>query len=118
MTVSGGSSQMFWLHSVAPGLSLDFAYDEGKLPRFFASPGIAYQLAWFEGYSASGLGLTLALGADLSFGAARAKGVYVALVGRLANLTFSSRPSTPSTEPVNKLDFSSVLVCVGFQMGI
>ena len=120
ITVSGGSTEGFWLHSMAPGLSLDFAWDEGKLPRLFASPGLSYQAAWFEGYSASGLGLTLALGAELSFGQARSKGLYLALVLRKAKLAINGRPVSDGTNSVamNHLDFTSVLFCLGFQTGI
>jgi hypothetical protein len=117
--VSGGSSEGFWLHSVAPGLALDFTFDEGKLARFFASPGIAYQLGWFDDYSASGLGFTLAGGAELSFGQARKKGIYLAAVFRRAKLGISSRPSTTtSSVRMDDLDFTSLLFCVGFQTGI
>jgi|GEM_PF-2064968 len=115
-----GEYTTYYLHSLAPGLSVDLAYDEGKLPRFFISPGIAYQWAWFEGYEATGLGLTLAMGAELSFGAARSKGVSVALVFRSANLDVSTKPSSYSDRNpvINHLDFSSVLLCVGFQLGL
>ena len=116
--VSGGSTQGFWLHSIAPGLSLDFTYDQGKLARFFVSPGIAYQLGWLDDYSASGLGFTLAVGADLSFGQARAKGIYVAAVFRRAKLGIDSRPAVDSsTAGMDDLDFTSFLICVGFQTG-
>jgi hypothetical protein len=118
ITVQGGTTEGFWLHSLAPALSLDFAFDQGKLARFFASPGIAYQVAWFEGYGASGLGLTLALGAELSFGQSRAKGISISLVLRKADLDIESRPSASSSVPMNSLDFTSVLVCVGFQTGM
>jgi hypothetical protein len=115
---NGDSGQGFWLHSLAPGLSLDFAFDEGKLARFFFNPGIAYHLAWFEGYGASGLGLSLAVGAELSFGAARAKGISLALVARSAKLGINSRPDTYSSVAMNNLDFSSLLFCIGFQTGM
>jgi len=115
-----GEATSYYLHSLAPGLSVDLAYDEGKLPRLFISPGIAYQWAWFEGHEAAGLGLTLAMGAELSFGAARSKGISLALVFRSANLDVSTRPSSYSdrTPTINHLDFSSVLFCVGFQLGL
>ena len=115
-----GDYTTYYLHSLAPGLSVDLAYDEGQLARFFLSPGIAYQWAWFEGFGATGLGLTLAMGAELSFGAKRSKGVSVALVFRSANLDVSTRPSssTDSTPNINHLDFSSILLCVGFQLGL
>jgi hypothetical protein len=118
MTVTGGSSEAFLLHSLAPGLSLDLALDEGKLPRFFASPGIAYHLGWFEGYGASGLGFSLAVGAELSFGQARRQGVSLTLVARRAKLGIGDRPSTPSGVVMDNLDFTSVLFCVGFQRGL
>ena len=115
-----GEYTTYYLHSLAPGLSVDLAYDEGKLPRLFLSPGIAYQWAWFEGHEATGLGLTLAMGAELSFGAKRSKGVSVALVFRSANLDVSTRPSSSSdrTPTINHLDFTSILLCVGFQLGL
>ena len=117
ITVSDGTTEGYWLHSVAPGLSLDFAYDEGKLARLFMSPGIAYQLGWLDGYSASGVGFTVAAGADLSFGQARAKGVYLAGVFRAAKLGTSSRPDAARSVVLNHLDFTSFLFCVGFQLG-
>lgn len=115
--VAGGSSQAFWLHSIAPGLSLDFAFDQGKLARFFASPGIAYQVGWLDDYSASGLGFTFAAGADLSFGQARKKGLYLAAVFRRAKLGIGSQPPVGSVQ-MNDLDFTSLLFCVGFQTGV
>jgi hypothetical protein len=118
LTVQGGTSEGFWLHSLAPGLSIDFAFDQGKLPRFFVSPGVSYHLAWFEGYSASGLGLSVALGAELSFGQTRRKGISLALVLRTADLDINGRPSTSSRVAMNSLDFTSVLFCVGFQTGM
>jgi hypothetical protein len=119
ITVEGGSSEGFWLHSLAPGFSLDLAFDQGKLARFFVSPGLSYHLGWFEGYGASGLGLSLALGAELSFGSTRKKGISIALVMRSADLDVKSGPEVASNAVVvDDLDFSSVLVCVGFQLGI
>jgi hypothetical protein len=116
----GNTSQSYWLHSLAPGLSLDLAFDQGKLARFFASPGVSYHLAWFEGYQASGVGLSLAVGAELSFGAQRSKGISLALVFRSADLGVSTRPSSAldRNPAINNLDFSSVLFCAGFQTGI
>jgi len=117
--VQGGSStQTFWLHSLAPGLALDLAFDEGKLARFFVSPGLAYHLAWFEGYSAQGFAFSIAAGAELSFGQARTKGISLALVVRSANFDVNSRPSSTGSVVINRLDFTSVLFCVGFQTGI
>jgi len=120
LEVMDGDSHTYWLQSLAPGLSLDFAIETGGVARFYASPGIAYQYASFEGYSADGVGLELALGADLSFGAARAKGISLALVFRYANLGVSSGPGyVSSSQPtIDHLDFTSLLLRVGFQFGI
>jgi hypothetical protein len=111
-----GVVQTFAMHSLVPGLSLDISYDTGKLARYFVSPGISYQLAWFEGFSARGLGLSLALGAELTFGQARVRGMSIALVLRSAELPTTAGPL--SSVPMRHLDFTSVLVCVGFQTGI
>jgi len=121
--VYGDTTQSYVLHSLAPQLSVDFAYDAGKLARLFVSPGLAYQAAWFEGYAAHGLGYELALGVDLSFGVARAKGLSLALVFREAKLDVSSGPTKSTglyspTPAVNTLDFSSVIFRIGFQWGI
>lgn len=117
--VDSNVTETYLLHSLAPGLSLDLAFDEGKLARYFFSPGLSYHAAWFEGYSASGLGISAALGADLSFGVARKMGISLALVLRLAKLDAGSRPAdAPVDAPlVRTLDFSSLLFCVGFQLG-
>ena len=120
LEIYGGESHTYWLQSLAPGLSLDFAIDTGGIARLFASPGLAYQYASFEDWSAQGVGIELALGTDLSFGVARAKGVSLALVFRYANLGVSSGPAyTPSYGPrVDHLDFTSLLFRVGFKLGI
>jgi hypothetical protein len=114
-----GDSRSYWLHSLAPGVAVDFVVDRGGAARFFASPGIAYQFAWFEGYGANGLGLELALGTELSFGRRRAKGISLALVLRAADLDVKSGPAPSFENPasVNTLDFSSVMFRVGFQLG-
>lgn len=115
----GGRAELYWLHSLAPGLSFDFVLETHKLARFFASPGVGYQFGWFRDYAARGLGVELALGTELSFGARRNKGVSVALALRYANLHVDSRPTqTGSSEPsIDDLDFSSVMLRVGFQYG-
>jgi hypothetical protein len=117
---TSSSSQSFWLHSLAPGLSLDLTFDQGRLARFFVSPGVSYHLAWFEGYEAKGVGLSVAFGAELSFGAQRAKGISLALVLRSADLGVSAAPSdaTERSPIITSLDFTSVLFCVGFQTGM
>lgn len=115
--VYGDDTQSYWLHSLAPQLSVDFAIDTGGVARFFASPGLAYQVGWFEGYNAQGVGIELALGADLSFGVARAKGISLALAFRYANLGVSSGPAYQTTT-IGHLDFTSLLLRVGFQFGI
>ena len=117
ITVGSGTARGLWLHSVSPGFGLDLAYDEGKLARLFASPGVSYDEGWFEGYSASGLGMSLALGAAFSYGQGRAKGFYVAVLLRRAKLGIGHRPDTPSTVTMNNLDFTSIIFCAGFQMG-
>ncbi|HVY25352.1 MAG TPA: hypothetical protein VHB79_02330 [Polyangiaceae bacterium] len=120
LTVQGGESQGYWLHSIAPGLSLDFVYDTRKVARFFASPGIAYQVGWFEGYEAHGLGLELALGTELSFGERRAKGISLALVVRSADLDVSSAPASfdYETPVIRDLNFTAIMFRVGFQVGM
>ena len=80
--------------------------------------GVSRQLAWFDGYAASGLGLSLAVGAEFSFGEARAKGAYAAMVVRNAKLGITRRPDSPSSVTMNDLDLTSVLFCGGFQMGL
>jgi hypothetical protein len=121
ITVGYGTAKGLWLHSVSSGLALDLAYDQGKLARFFASPGVSVDVGWFEGYSASGLGLSLALGADFSYGQARARGFYVAVLLRRAKLGVDPQPiaAAPSTAVmIHNLDFTSIIFCLGFQMGI
>jgi hypothetical protein len=121
LEVYGGDTHTYWLQSIAPGVSVDFAFDTGGVARWYASPGVAYQYATFEGYTAQGLGLELALGADLSFGVARAKGLSVALVLRYANLGVNSGPATTLTyysPAIGHLNFSSAIVRVGFQWGL
>jgi hypothetical protein len=118
VTVGYGTARGFWLHSISRGLAFELAYDQGGLARFFASPGVSYDVGWFEGYSASGLGLSLALGTDLSFGQAHAKGVYLAVLLRRAKLGIGRRPNTPGEVTMNNLDFTSLIFCLGFQMGI
>lgn len=114
----GGGTDFFWLHSLAPGLSLDFVLETHKLARFFASPGVSYQFAWLGDYSAHGLGLELALGTELSFGRHRNKGASIALVLRRASLGIDSRPREPlGTPTIDNLDFSSIMVRLGFQYG-
>lgn len=113
-----GGSNTYALSSVATGLSLDVAYDDGNLVRLIASPGISRQLAWLDGYAASGLGLSIAVGAEFSFGQARAKGAYAAMVVRSAKLGITRRPESVSTVTMSDLDLTSVLFCGGFQMGI
>ena len=119
-TVQGGENQAYWLHSVAPGLSTDLVLDQGRLARFFLSPGVAYQIAWFEGYAARGVGFELALGSELSFGRRRRSGISLALVLRQADLAVVSTPASPppETTPIRGLDFSSVMFRVGFQLGV
>lgn len=119
LTVEGGNTEGYWLHSVAPGLSLDFVYDTRKVARFFASPGVAYQVGWFEGYKANGLGLELALGTELSFGERRAKGLSLALAVRIADLDVSSAPARTEFDPpaIRDLNFTAVMFRVGFQLG-
>lgn len=115
-TLQPGTRDTFSMHSLALGVSLDVAYDTGGLARYFVSPGIAYHLAWFEGFSARGVGLSLALGTELTFGQAHLRGVSIALVVRSAKLPTTDGPL--SKVPMRDLDFTSVLVCVGFQTGI
>jgi hypothetical protein len=110
-----GLSETFSMHSIAPGLSVDIAFDTGRMARYFVSPGVSYHLAWFEGFSARGLGLSLALGTELSFGQARKSGVSIALVLRSAKLPTTDGPL--SRVPMRHLDFTSAIVCVGFQTG-
>jgi len=112
----GDSSEGFWLHSLAPGLSVDLTYDTGRLARLFLSPGISYQWGWLDSFSASGLGVTFAGGAELSFGQARSKGLYVAGVLRIANLGVNGQRYSGEVN-VNHLDFTSFMICVGFQFG-
>jgi hypothetical protein len=110
-------SRRYWLNSLAPGLAVDLVVDGGSLARFFASPGLSYQWAWFEGYEAHGLGLELAIGAELSFGQVRAQGLSLALVVRKATLDVSGRPASPPPEAprIDTLDLTSVMLRLGFQ---
>lgn len=110
-------SKRYWLNSLAPGLAVDLVVDGGPLARFFASPGLSYQWAWFEGYGAHGLGLELAIGAELSFGQARAQGISLALVVRKATLDVSGRPASPPPEAprIDTLDLTNVMLRLGFQ---
>jgi hypothetical protein len=115
---ASGRTEFNWLHSLAPGLSLDFVLETHKLARFFASPGISYQFGWLGDYSAHGLGIELALGTELSFGHRRNKGASIALVLRHAKLAVDSRPQEPlGTPTIDNLDFSSIMVRLGFQYG-
>jgi hypothetical protein len=110
-------TRRYWLNALAPGLAVDLVVDGGNLARFFASPGLSYQWAWFEGYGAHGLGLELAIGAELSFGQARAQGLSLALVVRKATLDVSGRPASPPPEAprIDTLDLTSVMLRLGFQ---
>jgi len=56
--------------------------------------------------------------AEFSFGQARAKGAYAAMVVRNAKLGITRRPDSPSSVTMNDLDLTSVLFCGGFQMGL
>ena len=110
-------SRRYWLNSLAPGLAVDLVVHEGPFARFFVSPGLSYQWAWFEGYGAHGLGPELAVGAELSFGQAHTQGISIALAVRKATLDVSSRPASPLPEapPINTLDLTSVMLRLGFQ---
>jgi hypothetical protein len=116
---NGGGNEDAWMHSLAPALSLDFVLETRALARYFVSPGVAYQFAWYEGYAARGLGVELALGTELSFGVRRNKGISIALVMRRADLRVHSRAEvTPASPNIDRLDFSSVMVRGGFQYGL
>ena len=110
-------SERYWLDSLAPSLAVELVIDEGPFARFFASPGLSYQWAWFEGYGAHGLGLGLAIGAELSFGQARAQGISLALVVQKATLGVSGRPASPPPEAprIGILDLTNVMLRLGFQ---
>jgi hypothetical protein len=110
-------SKRYWLNSLAPGLGIDLVVDGGPRARFFASPALSYQWAWFEGYGAHGFGLELAIGVELSSGQARAQGISLALVVRKATLDVSSRPASPPPEAprIDTLDLTTVMLRLGFQ---
>jgi hypothetical protein len=119
--VQGGSSEGFWLHSIAPGLSIDGALPVGRVARLFLSPGLAYQAGWLDSYSASGLGITVSGGVDLSFGTARSKGMYIAGTFRKANLGVSSDTrysNTSGSGNLTHLDFTSFIISIGFQLSV
>jgi hypothetical protein len=46
--VSEGKMEFFWMHSIAPGLSIDGVLPVGRATRLFLSPGIAYQVGWLD----------------------------------------------------------------------
>jgi hypothetical protein len=119
--VQGGSSEGFWLHSIAPGISIDGALPVGRVARLFLSPGLAYQAGWLDSFSASGLGITVTGGVDLSFGTARSKGLYIAGTFRKANLGVSGTTrynNSSGSGYLTELDFTSFMVSIGFQLSV
>lgn len=55
---------------------------------------------------------------ELSFGRPRNKGASIALVLRYADLSVDSKPESVNQEPtIDSLDFSSIMVRLGFQYG-
>jgi hypothetical protein len=127
-----GPGDTYSMGSFVPGLALDFVRDKGGLARYFISPGLEYHWASFQAHvpsawkdvvdswDAHGLGLELAVGAELSFGPRRKAGLTLALVARRAKLDVSGRPDSPpvNSPAINTLDFSSVLLVGGFQLSL
>jgi hypothetical protein len=118
----------YGLGAIAPGIWFDFVIDTRGLARYFASPGLKYLQASFADntgqapaqWNARGVGYELALGAELSFGVRRQKGISLALVLQRAKLDVSGRSGIPARGAlsIDTLDFTAALVRVGFQMGI
>ena len=118
----------YGLGAIAPGVSFDFVIDTRGLARYFASPGLKYLQASFTDntgqapsrWNASGVGYELALGAELSFGVRRQKGMSLALALQRAKLDVSGKSGIPAmgAPSINTLDFTAALFRVGFQMGI
>ena len=126
-----GSGPTYSMSSRSLGLSLDLALDRGRMARYFVSPGLAYHFASFsavvpqyrtgsitETWNADGLGYEIAFGSELSFGMQRTKGISILLVLQRAKLSVSGRPASPpvGAPQINTLDFSSVLLQVGYQI--
>lgn len=127
----GGSTPTHSMSSRSLGLSVDLAVDRGRTARYFLSPGFAYHFASvgvdvpqtgpklaMATWNADGLGYEIAFGSELSFGERRAKGISISLVLQRVKLPVSSKPGyLPSgAPPINTLDFSSILLQIGYQM--
>jgi hypothetical protein len=130
---ASGSGPTYSMSSCSLGLSLDLTLDRGRMARYFLSPGLAYHFASFsavvpqyrtgsitETWNADGIGYEIAFGSEFSFGERRAKGISISLVLQRVKLPVSSKPGyLPSgAPPINTLDFSSILLQIGYQMAL